>query len=132
MALIDEAVASGARIEKACCVVGISTRTLERWRLDEECLDRRAGPRHPPAHQLTAAEKAKVLEVANSQEFRDKSPKQIVPTLADRGEYVASEASFYRVLRERGLMAMERLMGMLLVMVAVQMFMDGVKIFLAR
>jgi multiple antibiotic resistance protein len=35
---------------------------------------------------------------------------------------------FYRVLRERGLMAVERLMGMLLVMVSVQMFMDGVKI----
>lgn len=98
--LIDEAVASGARVEKACDIVGISTRTLERWRADEECIDRRAGPRHAPAHQLTAAEKAKILEVANSPEFRDKSPKQIVPTLADRGEYFGSEASFYRVLRE--------------------------------
>lgn len=102
IALIDEAVASGARIEKACEVVGISIRTLERWRKDEECIDRRAGPRHPPKHQLTAAEKAKILAIANSPEFRDKSPKQIVPTLADRGEYVASEASFYRVLREAG------------------------------
>jgi putative transposase len=78
IALIDEAVASGARVEKACDVVGISTRTLERWRADEECVDRRAGPRHAPAHQLTAAEKAKILEVANSPEFRDKSPKQII------------------------------------------------------
>jgi multiple antibiotic resistance protein len=39
---------------------------------------------------------------------------------------------FYRLLRERGLMAMERLMGMLLVMVAVQMLMDGLKVVLAR
>jgi multiple antibiotic resistance protein len=39
---------------------------------------------------------------------------------------------FYRLLRERGLMAMERLMGMLLVMVAVQMLMDGLKLVLAR
>ena len=38
----------------------------------------------------------------------------------------------YRLLRDRGLIAVERLMGMLLVMVAVQMFMDGVKAFLAR
>jgi multiple antibiotic resistance protein len=37
-----------------------------------------------------------------------------------------------RLLRERGLIAMERLMGMLLVMVAVQMFMNGVKAFLGR
>ena len=28
------------------------------------------------------------------------SPKQLVPALADRGEYLASESSFYRVLRE--------------------------------
>jgi multiple antibiotic resistance protein len=35
------------------------------------------------------------------------------------------------VLRERGLVAMERLMGMVLVMVAVQMFIDGVKVLLA-
>jgi multiple antibiotic resistance protein len=32
----------------------------------------------------------------------------------------------YKLLRERGLVAVERLMGMLLVMVAVQMFMNGV------
>lgn len=35
-----------------------------------------------------------------------------------------------RLLRQRGLMAMERLMGMLLVMVAVQMFMNGVATFM--
>src|SRR5690606_39504204 len=34
--LIDEAVASGARVEKACEVIGISARTLERWRKDDE------------------------------------------------------------------------------------------------
>lgn len=37
---------------------------------------------------------------------------------------------FFRLLRERGLIAMERLMGMLLVMLAVQMFMNGVAKFL--
>lgn len=34
--------------------------------------------------------------------------------------------TLYRVLGERGLIALERLMGMLLVMVAVQMFLDGI------
>jgi multiple antibiotic resistance protein len=38
----------------------------------------------------------------------------------------------YRILRERGLIAIERLMGMLLVMVAVQMLMSGVSTFLSR
>ncbi len=37
-------------------------------------------------------------------EFRDVSPKQIVPRLADRGVYIASESSFYRVLHDMALM----------------------------
>jgi multiple antibiotic resistance protein len=38
---------------------------------------------------------------------------------------LVSATSFYRLLKQRGLIAMERLMGMILVMIAVQMFMDG-------
>lgn len=41
-----------------------------------------------------------------------------------------SSTSLYRLLKQRGLVAMERLMGMLLVMIAVQMFMNGVSNFL--
>ena len=41
-----------------------------------------------------------------------------------------SSTFLYRVLGERGLLAMERLMGMLLVMVSVQMLLDGVSEFL--
>ena len=33
---------------------------------------------------------------------------------------------FHRLLGERGLTAMERLMGMILVMISIQMFLDGV------
>jgi transposase InsO family protein len=53
---------------------------------------------------LRPAERAAVLAAANCAEFRDKSPRQIVPTLADRGEYIASESTFYRVLHEENLM----------------------------
>jgi len=41
-----------------------------------------------------------------------------------------SSTALYRLLKQRGLIAMERLMGMLLVMIAVQMFMNGVSKFL--
>ena len=44
------------------------------------------------------------MSIANSKEFRDLSPKQIVPKLADRGDYVASESTFYRVLRSYRMM----------------------------
>jgi multiple antibiotic resistance protein len=43
-----------------------------------------------------------------------------------------SSTFLYRLLRERGLIAVERLMGMLLVMMSVQMFMDGIDAFMAR
>lgn len=39
---------------------------------------------------------------------------------------------FYRILGERGLTAMERLMGMVLVMISVQMLLNGVSAFLER
>jgi multiple antibiotic resistance protein len=40
-----------------------------------------------------------------------------------------ASSSFYRVFSERGLRALERLMGMLLVLLSVQMFLDGVREF---
>jgi multiple antibiotic resistance protein len=51
---------------------------------------------------------------------------------AASGAILLSSTFFYRLLRERGLIAMERLMGMLLVMIAVQMFMNGLRTFLER
>lgn len=48
------------------------------------------------------------------------------------GVILLSSTFFYRILREKGLMAMERLMGMVLVMLAVQMTMDGIKGFMAN
>jgi putative transposase len=104
LALIDEAVAAGARRSAACATVNLSTRAVERWRAQDVGEDRRVGPVTAPAHKLTEAERAEVLAIANCAEFRDKSPRQIVPTLADRGQYVASESTFYRVLHEEDLM----------------------------
>ena len=46
------------------------------------------------------------------------------------GTILLSSTFFYRLLRERGLIAIERLMGMLLVMVAVQMLVNGLKVLL--
>jgi transposase InsO family protein len=103
--LIDEAVAAGARRERAAAVVGISDRAIARWRAEAGGDDRRQGPNTTPLHQLTAAERARVLATANSAEFRNLSPRQIVPRLADRNEYIASESTFYRILREEGQLA---------------------------
>ena len=100
LGLLDEAQASGARLAPVCEVLELDPRTPQRWKHDGIGDDRRAGPLTQPANALADTERAKILEIANTPEFRDKSPKQIVPILVDRDQYIASEATFYRVLRD--------------------------------
>lgn len=99
---IDEACAAGARLDKACDIAGISPRTIQRYRLGDEVKsdDRKAAASHrTPANKLSEEERNEILRVANSPQFADKPPSQIVPELADQGTYLASESSFYRILR---------------------------------
>jgi putative transposase len=102
--LIDTAVANGARIQTAAAIAGLSARTVIRWRQSGGDDDRRKGPALTPANKLSEQERMKIVEVANSASFRDMSPKQIVPKLADQDIYIGSESSFYRVLKEKKMM----------------------------
>lgn len=102
---LDEAQAAGARLAPACRELGLDPRTVQRWRACGVGDDRRDGPRTVAHNKLKAAERQRIIDVANSPRFRDLSPKQIVPLLADDGEYVASESTFYRVLREEKMLA---------------------------
>lgn len=99
--LITETRQAGAREEKACAELGITLRTLQRWRLDTQGQgDRRPTAKRPtPKNKLTLDEEEQILEVTNKAEFCSLPPSQIVPALADVGVYIASESSFYRVLR---------------------------------
>jgi putative transposase len=99
--LIEEAVAHGARLSRSCEVLGLTARTLQRWVTSDG--DGRRGPNRAPANKLSEAERRKVVAIAANPEFQDQSPKQIVPLLADRGAYVASESTFYRVLHAEDL-----------------------------
>ena len=101
---IEEAVCSGARVTEACKLAGVTSRTLQRWREQgpEGGQDRRKGPHKVPANKIPDAERGRLLEVVNSEPYRDLSPKQIVPRLADQGVYLASESTIYRVLEEAG------------------------------
>ncbi len=53
-----------------------------------------------PAHALMPEERQAILAVCHSPEFASLPSSQIVPRLADRGCYLASESSFYRILRD--------------------------------
>lgn len=105
LALLDQAIEAGAGLEAACEVIDLSVRTVQRWRDDPYADDGRVGPKTKPHHALTAEERQWVIDIANSAQYRDLSPGQIVPLLADRKIYIASESSFYRVLHEEKLMA---------------------------
>jgi transposase InsO family protein len=53
---------------------------------------------------LSEEERAAILAITTSLRFRDLPPSQIVPILAEEGVYVASESSFYRLLRQEKLL----------------------------
>ena len=98
--LVHEAVSQGARLKPAAQTLGLTVRSIQRWRSQDGGDDGRHGPLTAPANKMTPAERQQVLSVANSPQYRELSPKQIVPRLADEGRYVASESTFYRILRE--------------------------------
>jgi transposase InsO family protein len=105
-AWIAQACAAGARLAPACTAVGLTPRTLQRWRQGGAIAPdaRRREHRAPeavrtPANRLSPAERDALLTVANGPEFAHLCPHQIVPALADQGRYLASESTFYRVLR---------------------------------
>lgn len=98
--LVNQARSSGARQDKACDVVGISAKTLQRWEQPGNEQDERIEAKHSPKNKLTELERQRVITISNSAEFSHLAPTQIVPKLADKGLYVASEATFYRILNE--------------------------------
>ena len=104
--LINEAVTTGARQHKACKLIEISTRTLCRWQQqlkEEQSLkDRRkdSAASRTPANKLSKRELELIIKNCNQLEYQSLPPYQIVPILADKGGYMASESSFYRVLEE--------------------------------
>ena len=107
VAEIADACTAGARLAPVCSLAGIDARTFQRWRRGDGQVqaDRRPGAIRPrPAHALSEAERARIVALANEPRFASTPPARIVPALADEGVYIASEASFHRVLRDRGQM----------------------------
>lgn len=93
---------AGACTQNACEELAISLRTYQRWSSKEgvNADGRPQATRSQPANKLSEQERRQILDVCNQEEYSSLAPSQIVPKLADKGIYVASEASFYRVLKE--------------------------------
>lgn len=97
MSAYTELTASGTSTRAAAALTGVARATAAR---------RQAQPAQPvprevePANRLSCTERAHVLTVLNSEEFIDTTPIQVFATLLDRGVYLCSVSTMYRILRD--------------------------------
>ena len=95
MVAYDELVAAGTATRAAAALTGISRATAARRAARPTPLDRQPVV---PANRLSAVEQALVLAVLNSAEFVDATPLQVYAELLDRGIYLCSVSTMYRIL----------------------------------
>jgi len=78
---------------------------MQRWRSKLSPLEdqRKHAKRPVPINKLSREERQAIIETVNKPEFKSLPPSQIVPRLADQGIYLASESTFYRVLKEKNM-----------------------------
>ena len=81
----------------------ISIRTFQRWKAGNT-IDQRKGSAKNIPKKLTEKERQQIIDVACSKRFKDLNPYEIVAILAEEGTYIASERSFYRILKENNLL----------------------------
>lgn len=87
---------------RACAATGIAQASWYRRHRQSALLKRpvRTPKAHPRA--LSAAERQAVADVLHSERFMDMAPAEVYATLLDEGTYLCSEATMYRILRQRG------------------------------
>ena len=102
--LIKEAQNNGARLWKACEVLEISASTFRRWSAGH-LKDCRKGALKQNPRKLAPEEEQSIIDICCSDEYKDDNPYKIHASLLDKGTYIASTSSFYRVLRKNGLIS---------------------------
>jgi transposase InsO family protein len=75
-------------------------RTYQRWNQGGKIAeDQRIHTNSPVHNKLSDLVQQEILSVVNQAEYSTLTPYQIVPALLDLGRYIASESTFYRVMR---------------------------------
>jgi transposase InsO family protein len=94
---------AGVTTRAAAALTGIPRATATRATKPAPVPDPARGPgRTPPVNKLSLAERIRVLEVLDSEEFVDQAPLQVYATLLERGVYLCSVSTMYRILAEAG------------------------------
>jgi len=99
MTLVDQH-ASTVGITDACRTVGVARATWYRRRDHRDDGTSRPRSRSHP-RRLSDTERARVLEVLCSDEFIDRAPREVYAILLERGEYLCSVRTMYRILTEQ-------------------------------
>jgi len=92
ISLIQEAVEMGARKIKACEILDVGIRTIERW--EKSPFDMRRGAKSKPSNALSKEERAKVLEIANSREYANLHQVRLFQSLQIKGNILQVRVVF--------------------------------------
>jgi putative transposase len=91
-----EQLAPTVGVKRACQALGVPRSSLYRARQPRPP----AKPRPKPSRTLSAAERAEVRAMLNSERFQDAAPRQVYATLLDEGTYLCHWRTMYRILKE--------------------------------
>jgi putative transposase len=83
----------------ACRGLGVPRATLYRHRQPKPPVAATA-PRPKPPRSLSGQERQQVLDVLHSEPFADQAPAEVYAALLDRGQYLCSIRTMYRILDE--------------------------------
>ena len=92
-----ETLAQQVGATSACDVLGVPRSSLYAARKPRPAKVRRLAS---PPRALGAAERARVRQTLNSERFQDQAPREVYATLLDKGRYLCSVPTMYRILRQ--------------------------------
>jgi len=90
--------AGAVGVAAACEALALPRASFYRWQKPAE----EPKPRPTPPRALHAEERRAVREALNCEEFVDHAPAQVYASLLDRGIYLCSVRTMYRILEEHG------------------------------
>ena len=87
-------------MKEACKTAEISYHSFLRWKSGKTTDNRKGSDKSIP-RRLSPEEEEAFYNTANSKEYRDKTPAQIVANLLEQGIYYGSVSTLYRILRKK-------------------------------
>ena len=99
--LIAEGKDKGLSKSAICDAFGYDIRTIQRWEKEDRADGRKGSSRHIP-HKMTEKEIQTILETVNLPEYRGQCPAEFVAIYAEKGQYIGSERTISRVLKNAG------------------------------